>query len=194
MDGLLIKRHSKQPKKYGCVSFILYVKSIALTDEYIKYIHPLLNPLRDFLLVNRNGLQSSKLTDLMRKLVYDAIGKYIHPTSYRQIIETASSQRLSPHEQLWLCEDQKHCLTVVRVHYKKLCSRDVARKGQECMRKLRSMTLRDSSKDDSVSDDCSALHNVTQNADRMLLTLCLRRVQCQARSFVIHIGRLLRNA
>ena len=108
-----------------------------MIDEYIKYIRPLLNPLCDFLLVNRNGFQFSKLTDLMCKLVYDAIGKCIHSTSYRQITETASSHKLSSNEQLWLSEDQKHSSTVARVHYKKLRSRDVARKGQECMRKLK---------------------------------------------------------
>ena len=158
----------KTTKTYGFDSFILHVKSIALIDEDIKYIRPLLNPLCDFLLVNRNGFQFSKLTDLMSKVVYDAIGKYIHPTRYRQIIETASSHKLSPNEQLWLSEDQKHSSAVARVHYKMLHSRDVARKGQECMRKLRSMTLQDSSTDDSVSDDCSASHNVTQNAEHIV--------------------------
>ena len=163
--GFVDQTTFKTTKTYGFDSFILDVKSIALIDEYIKYIRPLLNPLCDFLLVNRNGLQFSKFTDLMRKLVYDAIGKYIHPTRYRQIIETASSHKLSPHEQFWLSEDQKHSSTVARVHYKKLRSRDVACKGQECMRKLRSMILQDSSTDDSVSDDSSASHNATQNAE-----------------------------
>ena len=95
-----------------------------------------------------------------------------------------------PPGEFWLSEDQKHSSTVARVHYKKLRSRDVARKGQKCMRKHRSMTLQDSSTDDSVLDDCSASHNVTQNAEDIVDTL-LGRVQCQARSFVIHIGRLL---
>ena len=169
--GFVDQTTFKTTKTYGFDSFILDVKSMALIDEYIKYIRPLLNPLCDFLLVNRNGLQFSKLTDLMSKLVYDAIGKYIHPTRYRQIIETATSHKLSPHEQFWLSEDQKHSSTVARVHYKKLRSRDVARKGQECMRKLRSMTLQDSSTDDSVSDDSSASHNATQNAEDIVDTL-----------------------
>ena len=163
--GFVDQTTFKTTKTYGFDSFILDVKSMALIDEYIKYIRPLLNPLCDFLLVNRNGLQFSKLTNLMSKLVYDAIGKYIHPTHYRQIIETASSHKISPHEQFWLSEDQKHSSTVARVHYKKLRSRHVAHKGQECMRKLRSMTLQDSSTDDSVSDDSSASHNATQNAE-----------------------------
>ena len=80
---------------------------------------------------------------------------------------------------------------MARVHYEKLRFRDVARKGQECMRKLRSMTLQDSSTDDSVSDDCSASHDVTQNADNIVDTL-LRRVQCQAMGYVSHLERLLK--
>ena len=93
-----------------------------------------------------------------------------HPTRYRQIIETASSHKLSPNEQLWLSADQKYSSTVARVHYKKLRSIDVARKGKKCMRKLRSMTLQLSSTDDSVSDDFSASHNVTQNAEHIVDT------------------------
>ena len=73
----------------------------------------------------------SKLTDLMSKLVYDAIGKYIHFTRHRQVIETASSHKLSPNEQLRLSEDQKLGSTVARVHYKKLLSRDIAHKAEK---------------------------------------------------------------
>ena len=39
------------------------------------------------------------------------------------------------------------------------------------MRKLRSLTLQDSSTHDSVSNDCSASHNVTQNAEHIVDTL-----------------------
>ena len=162
--GFVDQTAFKTVKTYGFDSFILDKESLQLIDEYIRYVRPLLNLLCDFLLVNRNGLQFAKLTDLMSKLVYDAIGKYIHPTRYRQIIETTSSHKLSPNEQLWLSEDQKHSLTVARIHYKKLRSRDIARKGQECMRKLRSMTLEDSSTDDDFkSDACPALQYVGQS-------------------------------
>ena len=85
--GFVDQTTFKTTKTYGFDSFILDVKSIALINEYIKYIRPLLNPPCDFLLVNKNGLQFSKFTDLMSNLVYDAIGKYIHLTSYRQIID-----------------------------------------------------------------------------------------------------------
>ena len=39
------------------------------------------------------------------------------------------------------------------------------------MRKLRSMTFQDSSTHDSVSNDCSTSHNVTQNAEHIVDTL-----------------------
>ena len=97
--GFVDQTTFKTIKTYGFDSFILNDKSIALIDEYIKYIRPFLSPMCDFLFVNRSGLQFSKLTDLMSKLVYGAIGKYINPTRYRQIIETASSHKLSPNEQ-----------------------------------------------------------------------------------------------
>ena len=53
---------------------------------------------------------------------------------------------------------------MARVHYKKLRSRDIARKGEECTRKPRSMALEDSSTDDGFkSGDCSALQHVGQS-------------------------------
>ena len=77
--GFVDQTTFKTTKTYGFDSFILDVKSIELIDEYIKYIRPLLNPLCDFLLVNRNGLQFSKLTDLMSKLVYDVLASTFIP-------------------------------------------------------------------------------------------------------------------
>ena len=44
----------------------------------------------------------------MSKLVFDAIGKYIHPTRYRQIVETESLNQLTREKQRILSEDQKH--------------------------------------------------------------------------------------
>ena len=51
--GFVDQTTFKTTKTYGFDSFILDVKSIALIDEYIKYIRPLLNPLCDFLLVKK---------------------------------------------------------------------------------------------------------------------------------------------
>ena len=53
--------------------------------------------------------------------MFQFIGKYIHPTRYRQMIENESV----------------HKLDLARVHNQKLQFRDVALKGQTCMEKLR---------------------------------------------------------
>ena len=72
----------------------------------------------------------------MSKLVFDAIGKYIHPTRYRQIVETQSVHALDDKEQQVLSEDQKHSSVVAKVHYQKRRSREVAVKAHECLQKL----------------------------------------------------------
>ena len=72
----------------------------------------------------------------MSKLVFDAIGKYIHPTRYRQIVETQSLDALNDKEHRLLCEDQKHSSVVAKVHYQKRRSREVAVKAHECLQKL----------------------------------------------------------
>ena len=72
----------------------------------------------------------------MSKLVFDAIGKYIHPTRYRQIVETQSLRALNDKEHRVLSEDQKHCSVVAKVHYQKRRSREVAVKTHECLQKL----------------------------------------------------------
>ena len=77
------------------------------------------------------------MTGLLSVLVFQAIGKYIHPTRYRQIIEMESVNKLDLQEQRFVSEDQKHSSNVARVHYQKLRSRDVALKGRSCMEKLR---------------------------------------------------------
>ena len=72
----------------------------------------------------------------MSKLVFDAIGKYIHPTRYRQIVETQSLQALNDKEHRVLSEDQKYCSVVAKVHYQKRRSREVAVKAHHCLQKL----------------------------------------------------------
>ena len=67
----------------------------------------------------------------MSKLVFDATGKYGHPTRYRQIVETASSRQLSSSAQSTISEDQKHSSVVARVHYQKLQSREERLHGKK---------------------------------------------------------------
>lgn len=47
-------------------------------DGCINFVRPLLKPQCDFVLVTRNVGQHSKLGEVMSRLVFDAIGKYVH--------------------------------------------------------------------------------------------------------------------
>ena len=105
-------------------------------DLYIDYIRPRLNPQCDYLLVSTNGTQFQSLTTAMTMLVHQAIGKYINPTRYRQIIETESSERLTRQQQEIVSEDQKHSSRVAKIFYKKKQSRRVAIEGRKCMDKM----------------------------------------------------------
>ena len=76
-------------------SLILTDTSIQVLNAYIDLVRPLLKPQCNFVLVTRNGGQHSKLGDVMSKLVFDVIGKYVHPPCYRQIVETQSPHLLT---------------------------------------------------------------------------------------------------
>ena len=134
--GFIDQKTFKTAGKYGFDSLILTAANMQVLNGYISYVRPLLKPRCDFVLVNRNGDQHAKLGEIMSKLVFDAIGKYIHPTRYRQIVETQSLNQLTSEEQRILSEDQKHSSAVAKVHYQKQRSREVALKGHECLQKL----------------------------------------------------------
>ena len=125
----------KTTRTCGFDSIVLDNIIIKVIGNYNEFVRPLLQPSCGFILVNRNGTQSGKLTDLLSKLVYDAIGKYIHPTSYLQIAETECSDILDLDKQQWVKEDQKYSSKVAKTHYQKKCSRDIADKGQSCLKK-----------------------------------------------------------
>ena len=135
-EGMVDQKIFKTAKRYGFDSVYFDECSIELLEKYITYIRPVLTPTCEYVLVSRNGKQFQKLTDLFSVLVFEAIGKYIHPTRYRQIIETESVHVLLPNEQKWISEDQKHSSNVARVHYQKKRSREVAMRGRQCMQKL----------------------------------------------------------
>ena len=62
--------------------------------------------------------QDSKLCDLISILVFQAIGKYIHPTRFRQIVETENASRLSIEEKDLVTKDQEHSSRVAEVYSK----------------------------------------------------------------------------
>ena len=134
--GFVEQKAFKTAGKYGFDSLVLTEPSLRILDAYISSVRPLLKPNCEYVLVTRNGGQYSKLCNLMSKLVYEAIGKYVHPTRYRQILETESSNILNPDEQEVISEDQKHSSAVAKIHYKKQRSREVAAKAFECVSKL----------------------------------------------------------
>ena len=149
-DGFIDQKTFKTAGKYGFDSLVLTDADMQVLDGYISYVRPLLKPQCDFVLVNRNGGQHGKLGEIMSKLLFDAIGKYIHPTRYRQIVETESLNQLTSEEQRILSEDQKHSSAVAKVHYQKRRSREVAVKAHECLQKLQG------SKGSEVDEDVKA--------------------------------------
>ena len=82
--GFVDQTEFKTAQQYTFDSLLCDKKSTELTDNYIGFVRPRLHPKCDYVLVTRNGTQYSKLSDLMSRLVYEAIGKHIHPTRYRQ--------------------------------------------------------------------------------------------------------------
>ena len=52
------------------------------------FVRPRLHPVCEFLFVRCTGRQLSKLWSILGNMVYAAVGKYIHPTGLRQVIET----------------------------------------------------------------------------------------------------------
>ena len=135
-DGFIDQKTFKTTRKYGFHSMILTEANMQVLNGYILYLRRLLKHQCDFVLVNRNGGQHGKLGEIMSKLVFDATGKYIHPTRCRQIVETESLNQLTNEEQRILSEDQKHSSAVAKVHYQKRRSREVAVKAHECLQKL----------------------------------------------------------
>ena len=135
-DGIINQTLFKTNHKYGFDSLIFSPEVLILINDYINHIRPRLNPTCNYLLICRNGNQIKKLTHIFGRIVFEAIGKYINPTRYRQIIETESIAKLDLTDQENLSKDQKHTSTVAKIHYQKLRSQDIAIKAKQSMQKL----------------------------------------------------------
>ena len=134
--GFIDQTRFKTNTKYGFDSLLISADCATLIRSYSTLVRPKLNPKCEYLLITKNGKQLTKMSDIFGRMVFQAIGKYIHPTRYRQIIETESSTRLASEEQKILSLDQKHTSEVAKVHYQKHQSRVIAEKGKELMEKL----------------------------------------------------------
>ncbi|XP_032230259.2 uncharacterized protein LOC116613868 [Nematostella vectensis] len=74
-EGFIDEKIFKTAARYGFDSLILTDANMTVLDGYINHIRPLQNPACDYVIVNRNGEQHSKLGELTSKLVFYAIGK-----------------------------------------------------------------------------------------------------------------------
>ena len=72
---------------------------LTMIKNYIKFIRPRLNLCCEYVLICRSCKQISKLSNIFGRVVLLAIGKYINPTQYRQIIEIGSAEKLTLEEQ-----------------------------------------------------------------------------------------------
>ena len=88
-DGCSISEF-KTAATYTFDTLIISEEVIKVRDCYIFHVRPLLNPVRNYLLVSTVGKQYASFRASMILLVKEAIGKYINPTQYPQIIETES--------------------------------------------------------------------------------------------------------
>ena len=135
-NGYIDQKEFKTADTYMFDTLIFSADALTLVSLYVQHVRPLLNPICDYVLINNNGKMCANLCNAMTIIVFEAIGKYINPTRYRQIIETASSDKLTIEEQSIISKDQKHNSHVAEVYYKKQVSRDIATKGKACMEKL----------------------------------------------------------
>ena len=134
--GFVDQTEFKTAATYMFDTLILNDEVFRILDMYITAIRPKMGPKCDYLLISNTGRQYNSFTSAMTILVKQAIGKYVHPTRLRQIVETTSSERLTPEEQQAVTADQKHHSNVAQRCYKKKLSRQVAIKGRECMDKM----------------------------------------------------------
>ena len=190
--GFIDQKTFKTAGNYGFDSLILTDANMQVLNGYISYVRPFLKPQCDFVLVNRNGGQHGKLGEIMSKLVFDAIGKFIHPTRYHQIVETQSLNELSSEEQRILSEDHKHSSAVAKVHYQKQRSREVALKGHECLQKLQGAKGSEVDKDvherlgDSTSHAVASVERVQNISSSPKKDPLPKRILCSQRN-ICHI-------
>jgi len=136
--GFIDQTEFKTAPKYIFDTLIITEDVMEIIELYLQHIRPRLDPKNDYLLISTNGTQFQSITTSMTMLVHQAIGKYINPTRYRQIVETESGEKLTLKEQQYVSEDQKHSSKVAEIYYKKKHSRKVAIEGKRCMDKMTS--------------------------------------------------------
>ena len=110
-------------------------------------------------------------------LTFQAIGKYIHPTCYCQIVETESALHLSSEEQSLVSCDQKHSSQMAGTHYQKWASQDVAVKARHCVDKLK-----DYSALETLSQSFSSEETTTKGPRHQS---CRNHSRCSQRTMIL---------
>ena len=126
----------KTSTTYAFDTLILSEDVLSILDTYVHVIRPKTNPTCEYVLLNSNGKQHSALGTEMAIMTFSAIGKTVHPTRYRMIVETESAAKLNPEEREMLSKDQRHSSLVAKRVYQKRLSRHVAQDGLSCIKKL----------------------------------------------------------
>ena len=134
--GYVDQAKFKTERTYHFDTLVLTEPVRNIVQTYIDVIRPRFSPKCDYVLVNCRGNQFDHLHSAMNLLSYEAIGKFITPTIFRMVIETASMENLNPKEQAVVSRDQKHNSNMAKVVYQKKLAREVADEGRACVKKL----------------------------------------------------------
>ena len=126
----------KTADKYLFDTLIFTPTIINVIQSYIDYIRPRCNPECEYVIVNTNGKQYNSFTMAMKLLVYDAIEKHIHPTRWRQMIESECNEQLDDAGKEVVAKDLKHSSYVSKRSYRKRRSQDVAEEGRYLVKKI----------------------------------------------------------
>ena len=114
-------KSNEQMKKHDFESLLFFVDVLTLVTGYTNHIRPCLNPACNcLLLICRNGKQISKLTNMLGRIVYEAVGNYINTIRCCQNTETESIEKLETSDQSKLSEEQKHGSAVAKTQERKL--------------------------------------------------------------------------
>ena len=162
--GFVDQTKFKTCDKYVFDTLILTDDVIKILDSYIASIRPLLHPKCEYVILTCNGTQYKAFGAAMSLLVYQAIGKSVNPTRYRQIIESESFMQLDERERDTVSKDQKHSSGVAKRIYQKRLSREVAMDARACIQKLTG-TDRETHTQDLASTVC----DLTVGDDQLLV-------------------------
>ena len=172
--GYVDQTSFKTQDKYVFDTLILTTEVLKILDSYINIIRPFLSPKCDYVLVTNNGTQYTAFGSAMSLLVFQAIGKSVNPTRYRQIIESESAVHLNDKEREVVSKDQRHSSQVARRIYQKRLSRDVASEARSCIQKLtgaekekHNQNLASTLSEDSSKPSCSKKSDSATICDEM---------------------------